>query len=112
MGSPPEGMITGFRSISSKRWPWSLKELLVGRGGGPARDRAVVDDRRLLAVARAHVPVERVDAGVELPVGEPAIEGAPESSSTVVGRVTHSIMSTPAAQNAAGSSIEVRWIRR
>lgn len=38
-------------------------------------DRGVVDQGRALPVARGHVAVHRVDARVQLPVREPAVEG-------------------------------------
>jgi hypothetical protein len=38
-------------------------------------DGAVVDERGLVGAASFDVPVERVEAGVELAAGEPAVEG-------------------------------------
>jgi hypothetical protein len=52
-----------------------VAELRVRVGAPGVRDGGVVDQRGLLAPARVDVPVERVVADVEPPVGEPPVEG-------------------------------------
>jgi hypothetical protein len=54
-----------------------VAQLPVGIGTAGAGERAVVDQRRLLAPAGVDVPVHRVVAGVQLPVREPAVERLP-----------------------------------
>jgi hypothetical protein len=51
-----------------------LEQVVVRQPGDGVGDRAVVDERRLLASAGQDMPVDRVEAGVELGVGEPAVQ--------------------------------------
>ena len=48
-----------------------VEELPIRVAPYNARHRAVVDQRRLLAAPVAHMPIERVEAGVKLPIREP-----------------------------------------
>jgi hypothetical protein len=57
-----------------------VKELAVGVGAFGVGDGGVVDQRGLIAASVGDVPVERVGAGVELPIGKPPIERGLESS--------------------------------
>ena len=51
-----------------------VQQLGVGVGPRGAGNRAVVDQRGLAAPAVADVPVQRVEAGVQHPVGKPPVE--------------------------------------
>ena len=52
-----------------------VEQVAVGVGALSAGDRRVIDQRRLLPVAIGDVAVQRVGAGIQLPVGKPPVEG-------------------------------------
>src|SRR5205823_4221821 len=76
----------GFTSASSVAFPDAqpgegageagdlIAQLAIREALDRARDRTVVDERRLVGAAVLHVPVEGVVAGVHLRAREPAVE--------------------------------------